>query len=389
MSTQRSRMAREPFASAAPLVLALLISLTVGAGCSKKERPAPLAVPIRAATVVTKDVPLTVKTIGAVEACTSVNVTALVGGQLTRVSFQEGDDVSKGSLLFTIDPRPYQAALQQAISDSVRDQAASVLADANEARYADLVQKDYVTRQDYDAARAQADAARATLQADSAICRTARLNLSYCWVRSPLTGRTGDLLIDEGNLVRANDTTPLVVIRQIKPVFVSFSVPAQYLPDIRRHSAAVPLTVNADSPSDSVDVAAGELTFIDNAVDQTTGTILLKATFANEDELFWPGEFVDVSLVLEILHDAVVAPSAAIQQGQNGPYVFLISPDLTVKMQPVAVGEARDGEVVVTEGLQPNDRVVTDGQLRLTPGAKVEIKPATAPGAKMETRPGS
>jgi multidrug efflux system membrane fusion protein len=345
-------------------------------------------VPVTVATAVRRDVPLTLQEMGAVEASNTVNVRARVGGELTRVAFTEGQDVRPGDLLFSLDARPYETALQSAQADSARDAARFASAQTQTQRYDELIGKDYVTKQDYDDVKANAAALRATLQADAAAVRNARLNLGYCSIRAPISGRTGTLFARQGSLVSANDPNPLVVIQQLIPVQVRFAVPEQRLPEIRRYAAQGTLHVQVTASDDSTQVHEGSLTFIDNAVDRTTGTILLKATFSNEDQALWPGQFVDVSMVLTTMKDAVVVPSQAVQQGQRGSFVYLIKPDLSAVMQPVTVALTFQDQVVVGQGVRPDDRVVTDGQLRLFPGAKVDIR-AGVGGGSAAGAPGS
>ena len=366
-----------------PMLCALLA--LGGGGCGRKPGDAAGtggrggAVPVTIAAAVTRDVPVTIRAIGTVEAYNTVSVRSQVGGELKRVGFREGQDVKAGDLLFVIDPRPYEAALQAALSDSARDAAMAASAAAQATRYGDLIGKDYVTKQEFDDVRASADAARASLQGAEADARTARLNLEFCEIRAPLSGRTGSLLIHPGNLVKANDTTALVVIQQIVPIYVSFSVPEAQLDDIRRYSGAGELAVRATTSSDSTAGHSGKLTFLDNAVDETTGTILLKATFANQDQALWPGQFVDVDLVLATRHDAVVIPARALQRSQGGDFVYLVRADGTVGQQAITAGPRLDDEVVIEQGVQAGDRVVTDGQLRLFPGAKVDEKQSAPP----------
>lgn len=360
-----------------------LLALSVFAGCAKdagkKGRPAMGPVPVTVAEAVLKDVPVILNAIGTVEASNTVKVRPRAGGEVTRVAFREGDPVRKGDLLFTIDPRPYEIALQSALADSAKDSALAANADAQQRRYAELVGKDYVTKDQFDQVKSAAEALHAALDADAAACRNARLNLSFCSIRAPISGRTGNLLVHPGNLVSANDANALVVIQQIVPTYVSFGVPEPSLPEIRDRARAGSLRVETSTSGDSAQVIAGELTFIDNAVDETTGTILLKATFPNADESLWPGQFMDVSLFLSVRKDAVVVPTRAVQKSQQGNFVYTVKPDLTVAVQPVTVGMETDGEVIIERGVQAGDRVVTDGQLRLVPGAKVDIKHGAAP----------
>jgi membrane fusion protein, multidrug efflux system len=360
----------------------MLAGVTLALACSPKtpqQKPggAPGGpVPVTVATAERRDVPVTLAAMGAVQASNTVNVRARVGGELTQVAFTEGQNVRPGDLLFTIDSRPYEAALQSAQADSARDAARLASAQSQEQRYAELIGKDYVTKQDNDDVKANAAALRATLQADAAAVRNARLNLGYCTVRAPISGRTGVIFARRGSLVSASDPTPLVVIQQLVPVQVSFAVPEQRLPEIRRYAGEGTLQVRVTAEDDSTKTREGTLAFIDNAVDRSTGTILLKATFPNEDEALWPGQFVDVSLVLTTTKNAVVIPAQAVQASQRGDFVYLVKPDLTVGMQPVTVAMGMSDQVVVSQGVQPGDRVVTDGQLRLFPGAKAEIKQA-------------
>jgi len=307
-------------------------------------------------------------------------VTARVGGQLLAVEFDEGRDVEKGEVLFRIDPAPYKAALDQALANLERDKAKQGEADADAARYAELVKKDYVTKQEYDSYVSTAAAAKATVQADEAALQNARLNLDYCTIRAPIGGRAGNLLVNEGNIITANAPSPLVTINQIAPIYVSFTIPEQQLAGVRRYSRRGTLAVRAFPASDSADVHTGKLTFIDNAVDEQTGTIMLKATFPNADRAFWPGQFVHVDLVLTKQLHATVVPASAVQASQQGDYVYVLGPDDTAELRPVVQGTRLDDRVVIESGVKPGERVVTDGQLRITPGAKVTIKSGLEPG---------
>lgn len=369
---------RAPAVSPVRLVSGLAVAglvLLLACSSENQKRTGRPPAPVVAGNAVRKDMPVLIDAIGTVEAYNTVSIKARIGGELTRVGFTEGQDVRQGDLLFTIDPRPYQAALQAALADSARDAAQAASAEADARRYAELIQKDYVTQQQYDQVTANAQAAEASLQAGIASVENARLNLDYCFIHAPLSGRTGNLLVHRGNLIKADDTNPLVVINQTEPIYVSFSVPEKYLSEIRRYAAQDTLRVRASLPSDPQQHFGGKLTFIDNAVDAATGMIFLKATFPNKDRRLWPGQFVNVSMVLTMQEGVVVVPSGAVQTGQQGDYVFRIQPDLTVQIQPVTVGTNMNGETIIEKGLAAGDRVVTDGQLRLAPGAKVEIKP--------------
>jgi membrane fusion protein, multidrug efflux system len=344
-------------------------------------------VPVTVAKVQQKNVPLNVRAIGNVEPITSVTVRPQVGGVLLRVNFKEGQEVKKGDLLFEIDPRPLQAQLLQAQAMLARDEANAKDAEATARRYAALVKKEYVTQQQADNAQAQAQALKAALSADQAAVQQARLNLAYAQIRAPVSGRTGSLLVHAGNVVKATDDK-LVVIDQVQPIYVSFSVPEQMLSQIRARAGASRLAVtaapalqdNGASPEQKAGGAisgerhTGVLTFVDNAVDQTTGQIRLKATFGNEDEALWPGQFVDVQLTLAEQQGAVVAPVEAVQRGQNGEYVFVVKQDGTVESRDVTVSRADQHDAIIEKGLAPGETVVTDGQLRLQQGVKVQIK---------------
>ena len=354
--------------------------LTVGitvfmlAGCSgnAENNQGPKPAPVTAHIALKKDVPVVLKAIGTVEPHNTVAVRARVAGEITRIAFKEGQDVSQGDLLFTIDPRPYQAALEGALAELDRDNARLKSAKEDVRRYAELVKKDYVTSQAYDQTIANADALKATVAADQAAVQSARVNLDYCTVRAPITGRTGNLLVKLGNVIKAEDQ-PVVTINQITPINVSFSVPEEYLADIRRYAADGTLDVEAAFPDQKVPNFRGELSFINNTVDGSTGTILLKATFPNPDKTLWPGQFVNVILRLATSRSAVVVPSQAVQRGQQGDYVYVVKGDMSVDSRTVKLGQRLDGETVIRKGIEAGEQVVTDGQLRLFPGAKVAL----------------
>jgi len=343
-------------------------------GCAeKKEKVRDERVPVTVAMAEQKDVPVQVRVIGSVQPISTVAVRALVAGQLLRVGFHEGDDVRKGQLLFTIDQRPYQAALAQAQANLARDEAQLRNAESEAKRYAELVKKDYVTREEYEKFASGAEAARAIAAADRAAVQNANLQLSYCEIRSPMDGRTGSLQVQAGNLVKANDTTPLVTINQITPVYVTFAVPESQLAEVRaRGLGNVP--VSASPQQGGAGVQGGKLTFVDNAVDPQTGTITLKATFPNERRSLWPGEFVDVAMTLSNRANATVVPLQAVQNGQRGQYVYVVTSGDGVQMRPVTVVQQIDNQAVIGKGVNPGDTVVTDGQIRLTPKSKVEVK---------------
>jgi multidrug efflux system membrane fusion protein len=339
----------------------LFSALLALSACARKAAPPPPeAVPVTAARVERRNLPVEVTAIGHVEPYSTVSVKSQVNGILTDVGFKEGQDVRKGDLLFRIDPRPFEAALAQARANLARDRAQAQNAAAEIDRYKGLVEKDYVTREQYDQVRANADALASTVKASEAAVENASLELSWCTITAPIDGRTGGLLVHGGNLV----------INQLQPVFVTFSTPETSLADLQRQRG---LEVKAAARGDAAP-KTGRLTFIDNAVDMTTGTIASKATFPNDDQTLWPGEFVNVIVVLRTEPGAVVVPSPAVQTGQSGSYVYVIKADGTVESRPVAVERTQGMLTVVAKGLAPGEQVVTDGQLRLAPGARVEIK---------------
>ncbi|HEY7112677.1 MAG TPA: efflux RND transporter periplasmic adaptor subunit [Thermoanaerobaculia bacterium] len=352
-----------------------------GAACAGKGGAPPKeTVPVVAATVETRTVPLEVQAIGHVDPLSTVAVKTRVGGEITEVGFREGQDVKPGDLLFVIDPRPYQATVNEARARLERDRALAKTAAETAARYAELVKKDFVTAQQNDETHANAAASRATVQADEATVQSAELDLSYCRITAPIAGRTGSVLVHKGNIVKANDDRTLVTINQIRPIAVTFTVPEASLGAIRgSYRAGGKLEVRA-APSDQAPATeSGELSFLDNAVDSATGTIRLKATFPNESGVLWPGQYVTVSLLLANEPGRIVVPTQAVQASQKGTYVYVVKPDLTVEPRPVTIQRTHGTYSVVAKGLSAGERVVTDGQLRLAPGSKVEIK--TAPEA--------
>jgi multidrug efflux system membrane fusion protein len=429
-------------------VLALTLALSAAAcGRDKAESKSPAprvpSVPVAVAAVEQKPVPVLIQAIGTVEAYSVVSVRAQVGGELVGVHFKEGQDVKKGDLLFTIDPRSFAAAVAQAQANLAKDQGAiqqaramlqrdrsrvaqaraalerdkaqALNANTQERRYADLLQREFIAREQYDQLKTNADALQATLASDEADIRSAedtvkadeaavtsaeqtvradeaildntKVQLSYTKIAAPIDGRTGSLMLHEGNVVRAggNTDSTLVVINQVQPIYVSFTVPQQQLPAIKRYMAAGALDVKA-LPGGEQEPLGGAVTFIDNAVDQTTGTIRLKATFANGERRLWPGQFVNVALTLTIEPDAIVIPAQAVQSGQQGSsYVFVVKPDSTAEIRNVVVARTQGSDTIVSKGVRAGERVVTDGQPRLVNGTKVEVRTAErrgpAPGA--------
>jgi multidrug efflux system membrane fusion protein len=358
------------------VVLTSALCLLTSAFCTgAKQKPADEKVPVTVARVEQKNVPMQIRAIGSVQPVSTVAIRCLVGGELTRVWFREGDDVRRGQMLFTIDPRPYASALLQAQANLARDEANQRNAESEAARYAGLVKKDYVTKEDYERMTAGSEAAKATVAADQAAVENSRLLLSYCSIASPIDGRTGSLMVHAGNVVQANATSPLVVINQVTPVYVQFSIPESQLDQLRaRGGLGVP--VSALPQGGGTTIASGKLTFIDNAVDTTTGTIVLKALFGNENRALWPGSYVTVAVTLQQRPNAVVIPSQAVQTGQRGQYVYVVKQDTSVEMRPVKVAESVDQQSIIDSGVTPGETVVTDGQLRLTPKSHVDVKNA-------------
>ncbi len=412
-----------------PGLLVGILILFAACSSGKTEQGPPKAIPVMVGTVVQKAVPVVIRAIGNVQAYNMVAVKSMVSGEISRVHFTEGQDVKKGELIFTIDPRSFEAVLKQTEANLARDiaQVGQVEADlaknmalvkqaeanlerdrvqaenarVEAKRYETLIEKQVVSRQQYDQFRTNAEAlgatvradeaakesaeaavrssraalenARAAVRADQAAVENGKVQLSYCFIRSPMDGRTGNLIIQQGNVIKANDLS-MVTIHQINPIYVAFSVPEQNLPEMKKHMAGGPLKVEALPPNDTGGAEQGVLTFIDNAVDKTTGTILLKGTFTNKERRLWPGQFVNVVLALTTQPDAIIVPSQAIQTGQNGQYVFVIKSDLTAELRPVVVSRTLNNESIIGKGLNEGEKVVTDGQLQLVPGAKVEVK---------------
>jgi multidrug efflux system membrane fusion protein len=363
------------------------------------------AVPVVTARAVAKAVPVTIPAVGTAEPLATVQIRSQITGQLSEIHFREGQDVRKGAPLFTLDARPFQAALQQAQAVLARDTAQAKNAQSQRTRYEDLFNRGLIPRDQYETQMANASALEATLAADQAQIENARLNLQYTRILAPISGRTGALGVHQGDLVRANDTTPLVVINQVAPIYVTFSVPGRYLTEIRRHHGQQPLRIDArippggtpgapqsappsagNTPAPDTDggstpapggvaltgtTEAGTVSFIDNSVDPTTGTIRMKGTFANADHALWPGLFVQVTLVLRTDLNAIVVPSAAVQASQAGQFIYVVKADRSVEVRNVTVERQQGEETVIAQGIAAGEEVVTDGQLRLTAGARV------------------
>ena len=339
------------------------------------------AIPVTAGTVAVADVPVFLNGIGTVQAYNTVAIKSRVDGQIVKINFKEGEEVKQGDPLFQIDPRPYQAALEQAQAAKQKDEAQLAGAQLDLARYAKLLGTGYQTQQSYDQQTATVGQLQAAIKGDVAQINTATLNLGYADIRSPIDGRLGARLVDVGNLVHASDNTPLVMITELKPIFVSFTLPQETLDDIQENNRQAPLLVRAYSGDGGKQLAEGKLTLIDNMIDQTTGTIHLKARFDNEDERLWPGEFVNLRLILSTRKGAPTVPEQTVQVGPNGYYAYVIKPDNTVERRAVEVASMQDGLAVVTKGLTVGEKVVVDGQYRLTEGARVNPTAAGPPGA--------
>ncbi len=363
------------------LLLALTVLLWVAiAGCSPANiTTAKPPAPVLTAVVAEKTIPVLIDPapVGHVEPVSSVKIRPQVGGIISAVNFEEGREVKRGDSLFTLDPRPTQAALEQAQANLQRDLAQLENVKIQFGRDEKLFAQSLISQDQYDTSRAAVDGLNGTIAADRAAVTNAELNLQYTDIRSPIDGRTGSLLFHAGNVVKSPDDV-LLTINQIHPIYVTFAVPEKYLPEIREEMRTHQLAVTASFENLSGEPPRGKLTFIDNAVDESTGTIELKATFANADGQLWPGQFVRVGVTLNDLTNAVVVPSQALQTGQNGTFVYVVKADKTVEERPVTAGVNHEDWVVVNSGLKPGEVVVTDGQLRLAPGATVEAKAAAA-----------
>jgi multidrug efflux system membrane fusion protein len=339
-------------------------------------------VPVTPGTVKAADVPVFISAIGTVQAYNMVTIKSRVDGQIMGVGFKEGQEVEKGAKLLQIDPRSFQAALDQSIANQEKDQANLANAQRDFERDSQLIKSNLaVSQQQFDKDKAAVAAGQASVDADKAQIELARLNLGYADIRAPISGRLGARLVDAGNMVHASDTAGLVTIAQLKPIFVSFTVPQENAHKVRERQAKAPLDVSAYGDDNKTELAKGKLTLIDNTIDQATGTIRLKASFANDDERLWPGEFVNVRLVLDIRKGAPTVPAQTVQEGPTGNYAYVIKSDDTVERRAVEVAAIQDGVAVIGKGLSPGEKVVVDGQYRLTEGARVKLA-APAPSSK-------
>ena len=366
-----------------PVILLCSVVLLFCTSCAaKKEKPkAKPAVPVKVAQALRKDVPVQVKAIGNIEAYTSVAIKSQVNGQIARVHFTEGSDVEKGALLVSIDPEPFHATLSQSEAALAKDQAQAKFAREQASRYEELLKSGIVTRDQFESLQSNAESLAATLVADRAAIKNAKIQLGYCSIRSPISGRTGTLSLHPGNLVKANDL-PIVTINQLSPIYVTFSLPEKRLSEIKRAMAAGQLKIEAVIPNEPGGTEVGTISFLDNAVNPATGTIKLKGVFANKSRKLWPGQFTDVLITLASRQNAVVVPTHAIQTSQQGDFVYVVTPDNKAEVRQVTSAVAAGGETVIEKGLAPGETVVVDGQLRLTPGATVETKEKPAEGRK-------
>ena len=362
------------------LATASVTALAVFATGCAKQQAAPAARPaatVTVAKVVQKTMPVEVTAVGSVEAISTIQIRAQVAGEVKEIRFREGDFVTKGQVLLTIDPRPYEAALAQAKATLARDKATGAYNRAQAQRYKTLFDQGVVPAEQVDSVTSSADASDAIVNADEAAVKTAELNLEYCTITSPIDGRTGTIMVKQGNLVRVADV-PIVIINQVNPIYVNFTVPQQYWPDIKENVDRRALHVRVTIPQDSGQPLAGTLTFVDNIVDSTTGSIHLRGTFDNARNRLWPGLYVSVLLTLSEQPNATVVPAHSIVTTQQGSYVYVVKTDNTVEQRTVIPNRTVENETVVDKGLRSGEVIVTDGQINLLPGAKIEVKSAEA-----------
>lgn len=345
--------------------------------CSGKKTMTLPPVPVLVGQATVRPVPLVLQAVGSVEPIESVAVKAQVGGVLLQVNFSEGQDIRVGQMLFQIDPRPFQVALEAASAQLAKDRAQLHNAEIQAKRYGDLIEKDYVTQEQFDAIKTQTEMLKSAVEVDQAAVAQAKLNLSWASITAPISGRTGSLLVKRGNVIKANDVA-LVVINQLQPIRVSFAIPGTQLPLVQKYAAQGRLQVRVrPSRSDSATVT-GQLTFLDNAVDTGTGTVTMKAEFRNENEELWPGQFVDTELELTVQNGALTVPASAVVTGQAGSFIYLVTPQKTVEKANVIVNRTVNNITVIDKGIKAGDTVVIDGQMRLVPGARIEIKTSLA-----------
>ncbi len=362
-------------------VLGLLLTV-LSAGCDKKapasfERP---PAPVSVAVAVTQDVPVYIDAVGKIVAREVVSIQPQVSGRVTKIHFSDGSDVKAGQVLFTIDPRPYQAQLNQAEANVAQAQAALNLTKTNFARVESISDPRAVSRQDFDAKKNAVEVAEAQLRQNRAAVETARLNLEYCTIRSPIDGRAGQRLVDLGNVVTPGNS-PLLVIQRLDPIYADFTIPESDLTEVQRNMARRTLRAEVRLADESTKAREGKLTFLDNSVQEGTGTVKLRATVENHDRLFWPGRFARIRLILDTHHSAVLVPADAPQLSAKGSFVYVVKQDESAELRPVTVGQRHGDLVVVSQGLKEGERVVINGQLGVTPGGKVQT---AAPGSKKD-----
>ncbi len=357
------------------ILLGLAVLLLTATGCSTKTAqtaPPIFAAPVTVGKATQKTIPINLTAIGSAEAYTSVSIKAQVNAVLESVHIKEGQFVRKGDLLFTLDARPFEASLSQAQANLARDKAQAELNEVQARRYAELYKAGVAPKEQFDQMQANAEAQRAAVQADVAAVQSAQLQLDYCKIYAPFDGQSGALQVYPGNIVKQNDVPVLIVINQVTPIFLDFSIPEQYLGPVQKFMAKGRLAVEA-TPYGDTKPERGYLTFVDNTVDNTTGTIKLKARFENSDHRLWPGQFSTVLLSLARDENATVVPSQAVQTGTRGDFIYVVKSDSTVEQRPVKVARTVEGDSVISSGIQPGETVVTDGQLRLIPGMKVTV----------------
>lgn len=360
----------------------LVMAVLAFGGCKSEKNNGPgvkPAVPVTVTRAVEKEVPVQLKAIGTVEAFATVALKSQINGQIARVHFEEGSEVEQGDLLISIDPEPFLATLGQYKAALARNQAQEKYAREQAARYEGLVKEGIVAQDQYDLLRSNAESLAAAVASDRAAIRSAEIQLSYCSIRSPISGRTGTLALHPGNLVKANDL-PIVTIHQIRPINVVFSIPEKRMAEVKIAMAEGELNIEALIPDEPGHTETGTLSFLDNAVNSETGTIKIKGVFANAAKKLWPGRFIDVVMTLSSLKNAVTVPANAVQTGQQGQFVYIVKPDQTVEVRPVTVGPAMEEEIVIESGLASGETIVVDGQLRLTPGAVIEAKNPSGQG---------
>jgi membrane fusion protein, multidrug efflux system len=360
-------------------VIGMLMVMFLLPGCQSKKAIQMPPVPVVVTQAIIQSTPLSLTSVGIVEPIESVSIKAQVGGVITQIGFNEGQDVRAGELLFQIDRRPFKAALDAALAQFTMDSTQAANAEIQARRYSDLVKKDFVTQEQYDAIRTQSEVLRSNVRAGKAAVEQAKLNLGYATIAAPISGRTGSILAKKGNVVKANDL-PLVVINQLRPIRVSFVIPEGQLPLVQKFSAQRKLDVNVKPSRNDNDanVLKGQLTFIDNAVDRNTGTITLKAEFPNDNGSLWPGQFVNTELILTVESAALTIPAIAVVTGQDGTFAFVIGDDKKAEKRPIVVNRTSNSVAVVDDGLKAGDVVVTDGQMRLVPGSVVMIQSGLA-----------